>query len=83
MNGGGPGTLAEALFAVADGDGGQLVFHLEDRVVRLPYDELAERARRGAASLQRLGLALGEPLGRLLGYEPIYAPAGTPATATA
>ena len=46
--------------------------HFDD--VRLPFPP---------ASLQRLGLALGEPLGRLLGYEPTYAPAGTPATATA
>ena len=30
-------------------------------------------------ALQRLGLALGSPIGRLLGYEPVYVPAGVPA----
>ena len=31
------------------------------------------------AAVQDVGLALGAPLGRLLGYEPVYEPAGTPA----
>jgi hypothetical protein len=43
-------------------------------VVRLPFP---------SASLQRLGLALGAPLSRLVGYEPTYAQAGIPAPATA
>jgi hypothetical protein len=47
--------------------------------VRLPFPP---------AIVQRLGLALGSPLGRVLGYEPVYVPApvtaGLPAaTATA
>ena len=46
--------------------------HFDD--VRLPFPP---------ASLQRLGLALGAPVGRLLGYEPTYVPAGSPAPATA
>ena len=45
--------------------------HFDD--VRLPFPP---------ASLQRLGLALGAPLGRLLGYEPTYV-AAAPATALA
>jgi mannose-6-phosphate isomerase-like protein (cupin superfamily) len=40
--------------------------------VRLPFPP---------AALQKLGLALGAPLGRLLGYTPVYVPAGTPVTA--
>ena len=40
-------------------------------VVRLPFPP---------APLQRLGLAVGAPLGRLAGYEPTYVPAGDPAT---
>lgn len=47
--------------------------HFED--VRLPFPP---------AWLQRAGLALGAPLGRLLGYEPTYVPEDTlPAGATA
>ena len=46
--------------------------HFDD--VRLPFPP---------ARLQRLGLALGAPLGRVVGYEPTYAPAGSPAPATA
>ena len=46
--------------------------HFDD--VRLPYPP---------ASLQRLGLAMGAPLGRLVGYEPTYESAGIPAPATA
>jgi hypothetical protein len=46
--------------------------HFDD--VRLPFPPPV---------LQRVGLALGAPLGRLLGYEPTYVPAGAPATATA
>ena len=46
--------------------------HLDD--VRLPFPP---------SSLQRLGLAVGAPLGRLLGYEPTYVPAGDPAAAPA
>jgi mannose-6-phosphate isomerase-like protein (cupin superfamily) len=42
--------------------------------VRLPFPP---------AWLQRAGLALGAPLGRLAGYEPTYAPAGDPAAALA
>jgi quercetin dioxygenase-like cupin family protein len=34
-------------------------------------------------ALQRLGLALGSPIGRLLGYEPVYVPAGMPAVQSA
>ena len=45
--------------------------HFDD--VRLPFPP---------SSLQRLGLAVGAPIGRLLGYEPTYAPAGEPAAAT-
>ncbi|HYZ76426.1 MAG TPA: cupin domain-containing protein [Gaiellaceae bacterium] len=46
--------------------------HFDD--VRLPFPP---------ATLQRLGLALGAPVGRLIGYEPTYEPAGVPAAATA
>ena len=46
--------------------------HFDD--VRLPFPP---------ATLQRLGLAVGAPLGRLLGYEPTYTPAAVPAPATA
>jgi len=46
--------------------------HFDD--VRLPFPP---------AFVQRLGLALGAPLGRILGYEPIYAPAGDPMPAVA
>jgi quercetin dioxygenase-like cupin family protein len=44
--------------------------------VRLPFPPVA---------VQRLGLALAAPVGRLLGYEPLYAPRPTaePATASA
>ena len=43
--------------------------------VRLPFPP---------TTLQRLGLALGAPLGRALGYEPVYSPEpGVPAGATA
>ena len=45
--------------------------HFDD--VRLPFPP---------ATLQRLGLAVGAPIGRLLGYRPTYAPAGEPAAAT-
>jgi quercetin dioxygenase-like cupin family protein len=34
-------------------------------------------------ALQRVGLALGSPIGRLLGYEPVYASAGVPAVSSA
>jgi mannose-6-phosphate isomerase-like protein (cupin superfamily) len=37
--------------------------------VRLPFPP---------AIVQRLGLALGSPLGRVLGYEPVYVPAAAP-----
>jgi mannose-6-phosphate isomerase-like protein (cupin superfamily) len=46
--------------------------HFDD--VRLPFPP---------ATLQRVGLAVGAPIGRLLGYEPTYAPAGVPAPAAA
>src|SRR5213595_2064012 len=45
--------------------------HFDD--VRLPFPP---------SSLQRLGLAVAAPVGRLIGYEPTYAPAGEPAAAT-
>jgi mannose-6-phosphate isomerase-like protein (cupin superfamily) len=51
-----------------------VIAHAHFDVVRLPFPP---------ASLQRLGLALGAPLGRLVGYEPTYAQAGIPAPATA
>ena len=35
------------------------------------------------ALLQRIALAMGSPLGRLVGYGPIYVPAAEPAAATA
>ena len=38
--------------------------------VRLPFPP---------ALVQRIGLALGAPLGRVLGYEPVYVPAAAPA----
>jgi len=41
-------------------------------VVRLPFPP---------ALLQRIGLALGAPLGRLLGYQPTYTPAAEPLAA--
>jgi hypothetical protein len=37
--------------------------------VRLPFPP---------AIVQRIGLALGSPLGRVLGYEPVYVPSATP-----
>jgi hypothetical protein len=42
--------------------------------VRLPFPP---------ALVQRLGLALGAPLGRMLGYEPVYVPAQPAPTAVA
>jgi quercetin dioxygenase-like cupin family protein len=42
--------------------------HFDD--VQLPFPPVA---------LQRLGLAMGAPLGRLVGYRPSYVPSGTPA----
>jgi hypothetical protein len=46
--------------------------------VRLPFPP---------AIVQRIGLALGSPLGRVLGYEPVYVPApaavGAPAATAA
>ena len=42
--------------------------------VRLPFPP---------AFVQKLGLSLGAPLGRLLGYSPVYVPAGTAAPAVA
>jgi hypothetical protein len=45
--------------------------HFDD--VRLPFPP---------AWMQRTGLALAAPLGRLVGYEPFYAPEGAPAQAT-
>jgi mannose-6-phosphate isomerase-like protein (cupin superfamily) len=39
-------------------------------IIRLPFPP---------AAVQDLGLALGAPLGRLLGYQPVYEPAGAPA----
>jgi quercetin dioxygenase-like cupin family protein len=42
--------------------------------VRLPFPP---------AAVQRLGLALGAPLGRVLGYAPTYVPAGAAPAATA
>jgi mannose-6-phosphate isomerase-like protein (cupin superfamily) len=44
--------------------------HFDD--VRLPFPP---------AWMQRAGLAVGAPLGRLAGYEPTYVPAGDPAAA--
>ena len=44
--------------------------HFDD--VRLPFPP---------AWMQRAGLALGAPVGRLAGYEPTYVPAGDPAAA--
>jgi quercetin dioxygenase-like cupin family protein len=46
--------------------------HFDD--VRLPFPP---------AWIQRTGLALGAPAGRLLGYEPTYVASGVPAHATA
>ena len=45
--------------------------HFDD--VRLPFPPVA---------LQRLGLAMGSPLGRLVGYGPTYSPAAEAALAT-
>jgi quercetin dioxygenase-like cupin family protein len=42
--------------------------------VRLPFPP---------AVLQKLGLVLGAPLGKALGYAPVYEPSGTPLPATA
>jgi hypothetical protein len=35
------------------------------------------------AIIQRIGLALGSPLGRLFGYDPVFVPAEPTATAVA
>jgi hypothetical protein len=43
-------------------------------VVRLPFPP---------ALVQRIGLALGAPIGRLLGYAPTYVPTGRPLAANA
>ena len=39
-------------------------------IIRLPFPP---------AAVQDMGLALGAPLGRLMGYAPVYEPAGAPA----
>lgn len=49
-----------------------MTYHVAD--VNLPFPPPA---------LQRLGLALGSPIGRLLGFEPVYVPAGVPAVQSA
>lgn len=65
--------------------GERIVFHETSRethgeavvfetFVRLPFPP---------AFVQRLGLALGAPLGRLLGYAPTYAATGEPLAANA
>ena len=78
-------SLLETMFALA-GDGKTnrkgmpnplrlaVIANAHFDTVRLPFPP---------AALQRMALAMGAPLGRLLGYEPTYKPAGTPATATA
>jgi hypothetical protein len=52
-----------------------VIAHAHFDTVRLPFPP---------AILQRIGLALGAPAGRLLGYEPTYVPGtgSAPAAAT-
>src|SRR5213595_670998 len=77
-------SLLETMFALAaDGKTGRkgmpnplrlaVIAKAHFDTVRLPFPP---------ASLQRLGLAVAAPVGRLIGYEPTYAPAGEPAAAT-
>ncbi|HET8862738.1 MAG TPA: AMP-binding protein [Solirubrobacterales bacterium] len=58
-------TIPQALFAGAEQERGEFVFHLDDGIVRLPSRELAERASRGARRLVALGVKPGEPVGVL------------------
>jgi len=50
-------------------------------IARAHFDDV--RLQFPPVGLQRFGLAVGAPLGRLLGYEPTYEPAAAPAPALA
>jgi quercetin dioxygenase-like cupin family protein len=78
-------SLLETMFALAaDGKVNRkgmpnplrlaVIAHAHFDTVRLPFPP---------AAVQRLGLALGAPLGRVLGYAPTYVPAGAAPAATA
>jgi fatty-acyl-CoA synthase len=68
-----PTTIPEALFAAAERDVGELVFHLDDGKLRLSFPELAERARRGARRLAALGVEPGDAVGLLGPNRPEWA----------
>lgn len=61
----GPATIPEALFAAAERDVGEYVFHLADGTVRFSCAELAERALRGARRLRARGVEPGDAVGVL------------------
>lgn len=60
-----PATIPEALFATAERDAGEYVFHLEEGMASFSCAELAERAVRGAQRLIALGVEPGETVGVL------------------
>jgi acyl-CoA synthetase (AMP-forming)/AMP-acid ligase II len=60
-----PQTIPEALFATAEGDRGEYVFHLEEGLVRLSCAELAERALQAAGRLATVGVGPGDAVGVL------------------
>jgi fatty-acyl-CoA synthase len=60
-----PKTIPQALFATAERRAGTYVFHLEDGVVELSCEELAERASHGAGRLSALGVEPGDAVGVL------------------
>jgi acyl-CoA synthetase (AMP-forming)/AMP-acid ligase II len=68
-----PPTIPEALFAAAERDGGELVFHLDEGTRRLSYPELAERAQTAAGRLVALGIEPGDAVGLLGPNRPEWA----------
>jgi fatty-acyl-CoA synthase len=68
-----PATIPEALFATAERDLGELVFHLDEGPLRLGFPELAERALAGARRLTALGVGPGEAVGLLGPNRPEWA----------
>jgi fatty-acyl-CoA synthase len=58
-------TIPNALFATAERGAGQYSFHLDDGVVRLSCEELAERAARQARRLIARGVEPGDAVGVL------------------
>ena len=58
-------TISDALWASAERDVGEFVFHLDEGAVRVRYPELAERARQQAKRLLALGVEPGDAVGVL------------------